>query len=181
MKQQKRHKKPMSKIQDSLLRLFVFFCFLLLMVWVSIVEDKTLYNFYWLYISFAIIGLTIGIIRFVLKYKISCRQLQQWLWGVLYSFLHSLVAILVCVIVVCMFLVANYYIPTNNPYYNKTATVISKYTGTSKVGRSHYVKFNFEDNKIGLSVLMALPSMTKPNRVTPIPSPSKTVSSTSQS
>jgi hypothetical protein len=44
----------------------------------------------------------------------------------------------------------NYYIPINNPYYNETATVISRYTGISSVGISHYVKFNFEDGKIGI-------------------------------
>ncbi len=44
----------------------------------------------------------------------------------------------------------NYYIPTNKPYYNETATVISKYSEISSVCIGHYVKFNFEDKNIGI-------------------------------
>lgn len=150
MKQQKRHNKPVKKTSDSLLRLLMCFCFFPLIVWVSIVDNKTICNFGWLFISFAIIGFIIGIIRFIRKYKINCRIFQWWLWGSLYSFLHSLAAILTCVVIVCIVLTMNYYIPINNPYYNETATVISRYTGTSSVGISHYVKFNFEDGKIGI-------------------------------
>ena len=88
--------------------------------------------------------------HYTLYTKINCRIFQWWLWGSLYSFLHSLAAILTCVVIVCIVLTMNYYIPINNPYYNETATVISRYTGTSSVGISHYVKFNFEDGKIGI-------------------------------
>lgn len=150
MKQQKQRNKPAKKNSNSLVRLLMCFCFFSLIVWVSIVDNKSIYNFDWLFISFAIIGFIIGVIRFIRKYKINYRLLQWWLWNTLYSFLHTLAAILACVVIVCIILSINHYIPTNNPYYNKTATVINKHTGTSRVGISHYVKFNFEDENFGI-------------------------------
>lgn len=149
MKKQKRHK-PAKKGTDSFIRILMCFCFFPLIVWVSIIDNKTIYNFGCLFISFVIIGFLIGVIRFIRKHKINCRIFQWWKWCVLYSVLHTLAAILACVVIVCIVLTMNYYIPTNKPYYNETATVISKYSEISSVGIGHYVKFNFEDKNIGI-------------------------------
>ena len=61
------------------------------------------------------------------------------LGGALYAFIHSVIAMLIATAIFGVILILNFYIPTNHPNYEETATVINKsFNGRRTRGYSRY-------------------------------------------
>lgn len=105
------------------------------------------------YIPFAIIGLAIGIVRLIRDKEIVWNW-KEYLGGVFYAFIHSVIAMLIATVIFCVILILNFYIPTNHPCYEETATVINK---SSYVRKSSYDRYNinlrFENEKIDNEII----------------------------
>lgn len=108
------------------------------------------------YIPFAIIGLTIGIIRLIRDKEIVWNW-KEYLCGAFYALIHSAIAMLIAAAVYGVILILNFYIPTDHPSYDETATVINKsFYGRRIRSYSRYnITFRFENEKIDDEVIGA--------------------------
>lgn len=106
------------------------------------------------YIPFAIIGLAIGIIRLIRDKEIVWNW-KEYLCGALYAFIHSVIVMLIATTIFGVISILNFYIPTNHPNYEETATVINKsFHGNRTRSYSRYnITFRFENEKIDNEVI----------------------------
>ena len=98
------------------------------------------------YIPFAIIGLAVGVIRLVRDKEIVWNW-KEYLGGTFYALIHSVIAMLIATVVFCIIFMLNFYIPTNHPNYEETATVINKSYNRRNYYRYH-ITFQFENEGI---------------------------------
>ncbi len=154
MKQQKNTQPNKNKARQLYWLLFIpvigFCC------WVLEIGNDTLTeeSFNLWYIPFAIIGLAIGIIRLIRDKEIVWNW-KEYLGGALYAFIHSVIAMLIATAIFGVILILNFYIPTNHPNYEETATVINKsFNGRRTRGYSRYnITLRFENEKIDNEVI----------------------------
>lgn len=106
------------------------------------------------YIPFAIIGFAIGIIRLIRDKEIVWNW-KEYLGGAFYACIHSVIAMLIATAIFGVILILNFYIPTNHPHYEETATVINKsFNGRRTRGYSRYnITLRFENEKIDNEVI----------------------------
>lgn len=106
------------------------------------------------YIPFAIIGFAIGIIRLIRDKEIVWNW-KEYLGGAFHACIHSVIAMLIATAIFGVILILNFYIPTNHPHYEETATVINKsFNGRRTRGYSRYnITLRFENEKIDNEVI----------------------------
>lgn len=124
--------------------------------WVLEIGNDTLTeeSFNLWYIPFAIIGLAIGIIRLIRDKEIVWNW-KEYLGGALYAFIHSVIVMLIATTFFGVISILNFYIPTNHPHYEETATVINKsFHGKRTRSYSRYnITLRFENEKIDNEVI----------------------------
>lgn len=154
MKQQKRHNKA-EKGQSKNLPWWIIIPAMGFCLWALEIGNDTLASFSRWYIPFAIIGLAIGVVRLI-RDKDIVWNLKEYLGGIFYAFIHSVMAMLVATTIFSIIFLLNFYLPTNHPDYEETVTVINK---VRHGGRSHYHRYtiifhfkseNFKDKSIGV-------------------------------
>lgn len=159
MKQQKRHKttKKGKSAKDSSKYLSWSFivpaCAYLL--WVLRIYKKTLFELEWRWLTiFAIIGFAVGVIRLV-KDKEIIWNWKEYLGGFFYSLIHSVSGIIVFFLLCTVVVFTNYYIPSNRPYYEEPAKVLSKhFSNYYRDVTPHYnVKCQFKNERIGTRII----------------------------
>ncbi|WP_294618634.1 hypothetical protein [uncultured Bacteroides sp.] len=155
MKQQKRHSKA-EKGQSKNLPWWIIlpalsFCLLALEI-----GNNTLVSYNRWYIPFAIIGLAIGVVRLI-RDKDIVWNWKEYLGGIFYAFIHSVMAILIATAIFSIIFLLNFYLPTNHPDYEETVTVINKVRyGGKRINYHrytiifHFKSENFKDKSIGV-------------------------------
>ena len=115
--------------------------------WGADIENDTLTqaNVDLWYIPFAIIGLAVGVIRLVRDKEIVWNW-KEYLGGTFYALIHSVIAMLIATVAFCIIFMLNFYIPTNHPNYEETATVINKSYNRRNYYRYH-ITFQFENEE----------------------------------
>lgn len=103
------------------------------------------------YIPFAIIGFAIGIVRLIRDKEIVWNW-KEYLGGAFYAFIHSVIAMLIATAIFGVILILNFYIPTNHPSYEVTATVINK-TLNSRPFLHYDITLRFENEKIDNEII----------------------------
>ena len=157
MKQQKRHTKSAKQAKDKSKYLSWWFivpvCAYCL--WEMDISRRTLYELeWWWLIVFAIIGFTVGIVRLIKDTEIIWNW-KEYLGGVVYSLIHSVGGVIIFLLFYSVIELANYYIPSNRPYYDESATVLNKnyYFGSYR-SQTHYdVECQFEKEQIGIQLI----------------------------
>ncbi len=156
MKQQKLHIKSAKPAKDNSKYLSWWFivpaCAYYL--WGLEISRKTLYEpEWWWLIVFAIIGFAVGIVRLI-KDKEIVWNWKEYLGVFPYSLIHSAGGIIISLLLNSVVILANYYIPTSHPYYEESATVLSKNYYSGYRTATHYdVECQFEGEKIGTKLI----------------------------
>lgn len=154
MKQQRDTKSNKNKARRLYWLLFILvigFC-----RWGIDIGNDTLiqasYNLW--YIPLAIIGLVVGVIRLIRDKEIVWNW-KEYFGGAFYALIHSVIVMLIATAIYGVILILNFYIPTNHPSYEETATVINKsFYGRRTRSYSRYnIAFRFENKKIGDEII----------------------------
>lgn len=158
MKQQKRHRPTKTGKSAKDKSKYLSWLFIVpacaYLQWVWHINRETLSELEWRWlIVFAIIGFAVGIVRLI-KDKEIVWNWKEYLGGFFYSLIHSAGGVIIFLLLSSVVILANYYIPTSHPYYEESATVLSKnyYSGYNTA--VHYdVECQFENGKIGTKLI----------------------------
>lgn len=141
MKHEKKQKK--SKLDSSWFIVIVS----LVCLWLMDVGNDTLYNFNPWFLSFAAVGVIVGIVRLILD-KTIVWNWKECLGGFFYVVVHLGVAMLVAALLIGGVGLINSYVPTDHPQYTVSATFKSKY-GSRYRTWNYKVVCDFDDEKLG--------------------------------